>query len=392
MRHIHRAGTIGRLKKQQRELRRGRIAQRRRRGAERVARRTAVVYARLAIRGGSLQEEAARDLGISGRAMSRWMATWKKDRMQVRVLGRRTKWSAREKRNEIVAYLLREGAGTGLPVLRAQYPEVARSELIELQRRLRRIVRIRHRRAAFTLRWTRPGTVWAMDHETPPCAIDGKWPRLLLDRDLASSLQIGALPVAAEDAEGVVRALESHFRWHGTPLVMKNDNGPAFRAQMTKDLFRRHGVLQLFSPPRTPQYNGACEAGVGSIATRAHHHAAFCNRPGQWTADDVEAARRQANETARPWGWQGPTPLESWEGRTEIGEEERNLFQATYEAYVQQERCVRQIDPEAALDHWQQASIDRVAISRALVKHGYLEFRRRRVAPPIIRNKAVIIS
>jgi len=190
----------------------------------------------------------------------------------------------------------------------------------------------------------------------------------------------------------VVRALASHFRWHGTPLIVKNDNGSAYRAQMTKDLLRRHGVLQLFSPPRTPQYNGACEAGVGSIATRAHHHAAFFDRPGQWTADDVEAARRQANETARPWGWLGPSPLTVWEAKTPIGEEERRLFRASYEEYAQQERCMRQIDPQAKLDHWQQASIDRVAISRALVTHGYLEFRRRRVAPPITRQKVANIS
>ena len=391
MRHIARAEKIGRLKKRERELRRGRIAQRRRRGAERIARRSAVVYARLAMRGGSLQEGAARDLGIGGGTLGRWVARWKRDWMKVQALGRRTKWSERGQRNEIVGYLLREGPGTGLPVLRAQYPGVARSELIELQRRLRRILRVRYRRAAFTLRWTRPGAVWAMDHETPPSAIDGVWPRLLLDRDLASSMQIGALPVPGEDAEGVITALESHFRWHGAPLVVKDDNGPAYRSKKVKKFLRSHGVLPLFSPPRTPQYNGACEAGVGSIAARAHHHAAYCGRPGEWTADDVEAARRQANETARPWGWRGATPQEVWESRTPIGEAERRLFLASYEAYAQEERRVRTIDPQAELSHWQQASIDRVAISRALVEHGYLEYRRRLVAPPITRKRAVNI-
>ena len=94
----------------------------------------------------------------------------------------------------------------------------------------------------------------------------------------------------------------------------------------------------------------------------------------------------------RPWGWQGPTPLAVREERNPIGEEERRLFLPSYEEYARHERGVRHIDPQVELDHWQQASIDRVAISRALVEHGYLEFRRRQVAPPIIRKKAVNIS
>src|SRR5262249_49055184 len=67
----------------------------------------------------------------------------------------------------------------------------------------------------------------------------------------------------------------------------------------------RQEVGQLFSPPAWPQYNGSCEAGIGSIRTRTHHQSARRGFPGQWTCDDMEAARLQANELARPWGLTG---------------------------------------------------------------------------------------
>jgi hypothetical protein len=70
------------------------------------------------------------------------------------------------------------------------------------------------------------------------------------------------------------------------------------------------GTLQLLSPPGTPEYNGTCEAGIGSLKTRTHHEAARNDRPGEWTCDDVEGARMMDNETGRPWGVNGLTPKE----------------------------------------------------------------------------------
>jgi len=102
------------------------------------------------------------------------------------------------------------------------------------------------------------------------------------------------------------------------------------RAWETRGLLRRYGVLALYSPPETPQYNGSCEAGIGSIETRAHYIAAQHDRPGAWTADDVEQARPQANETARPQGTEGPTPDELWQWREPITQAERRSFTATY--------------------------------------------------------------
>ena len=66
-------------------------------------------------------------------------------------------------------------------------------------------------------------------------------------------------------------------------------------------------VQVLFSPAYTPRYNGAIEAGNGSLKTRTHHHAALHGRAGAWTCDAVEAARQEANTLAHPFGENGPT-------------------------------------------------------------------------------------
>ncbi len=83
-------------------------------------------------------------------------------------------------------------------------------------------------------------------------------------------------------------------------------------------LLDRWGVLRLFSPPRTPRYNGSCEAGIGSMKVRTHHQAALRGSPGEWTCDDAEAARRLNESRPRPWGSRGPTPSEAWEGRRPV--------------------------------------------------------------------------
>jgi hypothetical protein len=45
-----------------------------------------------------------------------------------------------------------------------------------------------------------------------------------------------------------------------------------------------------------------------------------------WTAQAVEAARRQANEFSRPWGYWGPTRHQRWAARQPITAEERASF------------------------------------------------------------------
>jgi len=55
----------------------------------------------------------------------------------------------------------------------------------------------------------------------------------------------------------------------------------------------------------------------------------------------------------------------------------------TGDCYRQEERTRRGIPDEAVLGGAAQASVDRVAISRALRRHGYLSATRRLVTPPI---------
>jgi transposase InsO family protein len=223
------------------------------------------------------------------------------------------------------------------------------------------------------LRWTHAGTVWAIDFAEPPLPIDG-YGRLLAVRDLASGYQLLWLPVPDESTTQAVLALEGLFREHGAPLVLKSDNGSAFIGEGLAAILERWQVWQLYSPPRMPRYNGSCEAGIGSMKTRTHHHAARHGRPGQWTCDDAEAARLEANQTARPWGVSGPTPGEDWLGRSPIGSAVRAAFAATVRTRQAEARLEQGLPADGPLPPLLQAAVTRAALRRSLAEHGLLEY------------------
>jgi len=150
------------------------------------------------------------------------------------------------------------------------------------------------------LRWHHVGAVWAVDYAEPPQPIDGRYAALVSVRDLASGKQLAWLPVPEATAEQAAAALESLFREHGPPLVLKSDNGSPFTAEQSVALLREWQVVPWFSPPYTPRYNGACEAGIGGLKVRTHPLAAQHGRPGRWNSEDVEAARRLADEEHYP--------------------------------------------------------------------------------------------
>src|SRR3954452_25084008 len=108
----------------------------------------------------------------------------------------------------------------------------------------------------------RPGAVWAADFSEPPQPVEG-YPRLLAVRDLASGWQLLWLPLPDESARTAADGPGSLFPEHGAPLVVKSDNGSAFLAGDREALLAGCGVWHLFSPPRTPRYNGSCEASIG---------------------------------------------------------------------------------------------------------------------------------
>ena len=147
----------------------------------------------------------------------------------------------------------------------------------------------------------------------------------------------------------------------------------------------------LFSPPGVPRYNGAIEAGIGSLKTRTEQHAARHGRPGQWNCDDVAAARLEANATVRPRGPSGPSPDELWAARSPIGAAER----ARFELEVERQRSATdaQGGPETnpTTDVSKRAR-ERQCLRRALEGLGYLMYTRRRIPLPIRKQKAAIIT
>jgi transposase InsO family protein len=173
--------------------------------------------------------------------------------------------------------------------------------------------------------------------------------------------------------------------------VIKSDNGSAFTALEMQAFLAQHQVLHLLSPEGTPAYNGSIEAGIGSVKTRTHYEAARHDHPGDWTCNDIEAARCQANAMARPHGPPTPTPDEAWACRIPLIPLHRACLRSSYEDHVRRERQHRGLDSSPLNDRdW--ASIDRIAIGRALIDRDFLLVRRRRISPPFIRRQIAEIS
>ena len=189
-------------------------------------------------------------------------------------------------------------------------------------------------------------------------------------------LRAGWLPTEDARAATAIAAIQDLFRTHGRPLVLKSDNGSPFIAAGFRSEMGCHGVWQLFSPPAWPRYNGSCEAGIGSMKARTHHQSVRRGFPGQWTCDDLEAARRQANELVRPWGHHGPTPVQAWQSRKPISGKERQKFVRTVRA------CVQQHEMHGASNRLQRERLQREALAQALVRHGLLKYTSESVPTP----------
>ncbi len=262
----------------------------------------AVAFSRWARLRGVTPEAAATRLGLRPGTLQQWCRRWREDRLCVEGRGRRAARGDVHSRNLVIAVFHLLGSGVGVPTLRQFFPWIARRELEELVRRCRVVWRRRGRRLCHVLRWKRAGTVWAMGFAEPPTPVDGQYRMILAVRDLGSGRLLASLPAAEKSAVVVRDALTALIKEHGAPLVLKHDNESAFLSEEVDGLLSMWGIVRLPSPPATPSYNGACEAGIGGLKVRAHHESARNGRPGEWTCDDVEVARLQANETARPWG------------------------------------------------------------------------------------------
>jgi len=286
-------------------------------------------------------------------------------------------------RNQVVQLLCLTGPSVGTPMLQANFPTMPRSEVKDMLCRYRHVWQYQNQRLIHRLRWHHPGTVWAVDHLQPDRPIDGIYPYAISIRDLASHYQLAWQPVPDVGAESTTTVLASLFWEHGPPLVLKSDNGPGFIAAETGCLLATWGILHLRSPPVTPQYNGSCEAAGGSHKRMTNDQAALAAHPERWTSGDLQRSRMIRNYLDRPWGHRGPTPEQVWKTRQTTTPTQRSQLNATVHRYRQEERTQRGIPDEAVLGGAAQASVDRVAISRALRRHGYLSATRRLVTPSV---------
>lgn len=331
-------------------------------------------------------------LQLAPRTLHHWCDDFRIEQPGIHLLGRPTLRSQRAERMEVLAVLDELGPATSVATLRDSFRAMSRAELDDLLKRYRRVWRKRHQHAPHILDWSIPGTVWAMDFSEARQCIDGIYPYLFAVRDLASGHQLLWLPVRSLSADEAIQALHGLFVSHGAPLVMKTDNGPAFIAETMQDFFWLFGVNSLFSPPHTPRYNGAIEAGIGSLKIRTERHATLYGHPGYWTLDDVEAARLEANATARPQGPTGPTPDRLWEERPPITPDQRSAFQRTVKCQREQVNIKEGIRPEVEISSAEERRLQREAIRRALGEHEYLLFSRRRIPLPITQQKSANIT
>jgi putative transposase len=363
-----------------------------RRRREQDARKRAVAFARWARRRSLPQPHAAWLLGLSPRTLGRWDRQWNADHLAPHPLGRPRRLAGPLRCLQVLHCIHDAGPTLGLPALRAQFPLLARSQLVELQQAGRDRWLEDHAIFADTLQWLVPGSVWATDFSHSPVPIDVDTRDVLAVRDLASHNQLLLLPTPRADALTAAGALEHLFTACGPPLVLKDDNGSPFIAEIFEHILARWGVIQLLSPKYYPQYNGSTEAGFGPSKTRIFFEAARHGRFDHWISDDAEAARLLANCASRPWGSAGPTPQQAWDARPPIPPLQRQAFGQSVADHTRIVRLELGLAPDQPLDRTARATVAREAVGRALEGLGYLQRRRRRITPPFKLSFSAIFS
>jgi transposase InsO family protein len=337
---------------------------------------------------GQTLEQCGHLLHLPPRRLRLWDYERRSERHLVAPVGRPAVRSPLPVRQAMLALLQLTGPGLGTPSLGEAFPGVPRRELADLLARYRAVCRRRHRAWQRVLHWQTPGRVWAADFTEAPCVGAGTTgPYVLAVRDLASGVMLAWQPLPAMTEEVARAALAGLFSLHGVPLVLKIDNGSAFRAARLQEYLEVNGVIPLYSPPACPGYNGAIGAAIGSLKTRTEGHAARQGRSGRWERADLAAAQAEAN-ASHPRRLNGRTPNAMWDARTPIRDVERVVFALTVERQRLQARTQLGIRVEETLDHWRASAVDRQATERALVEHDYLLFTRRRL-PLRIRGRKV---
>ena len=269
------------------------------------------------------------------------------------------------------------GPDVGLPALRELLPGTSRAALERHLRGYRKAHRGRRSSILYSLSWTRPGSVWAADLSHPPRRLDGGARALLAVRDLASGYTVAWCALPRGSGEEVETAMRRLFRRHGAPLVLKTDNGSCFVSDVHRDLLDHFDVTPLRSPRAWPQYNGACEAGIGALRESTEIVAAQRDEVRTWTLESLEEARERMN--GRPRSSKGRrTAAALWAGRPKL-RRHRRAFQQ--ELRLRAERAG--LLPKGSARR--RARRRRKAIEGALRRCGLLRIRRRVVRARCLR-------
>jgi transposase InsO family protein len=341
-----------------------------RRAAEQSARYQVVGACQAVTTCGAAVVQVTRRLALSERTVRRWRRSSDLDRVLPR--GRPPQCAPRDDRNQVYQFLKERGASTPLVAVRAAFPTLRRSDLVDLVRRFRRVTRRRAARYQSRLEWRRPGAVWATDFKERREPLEGRYGWILAVKDLGSRCQLAWQPLVEATAEAVREIYVRLFEEHGPPLVLKSDNGGQFKADETKALLAQYAVVPLYSPKRHPQYNGGIERANGQLAGYQEALAQFRQRPAGPTYADAQGALELANELARPAGWRGPTARQLWDERAPLTPAERAAFLTT----VAEQRIVARTDWNFAADepltHYPAAAVDRRAVRDALLAHDLL--------------------
>jgi hypothetical protein len=188
-------------------------------------------------------------------------------------------------------------------------------------------------------------------------------------RDLSSRNTVEYLALRRGTGPGVLAVLKRLFLRFGAPLVLKSDNGSCFVAAGVRGLLARFGVVHLRSPRAWPQYNGACEAGIGLLRALSDAAAASRGDPDSWTMEDLEEARARANDLVRRGDGPRATARELWKRRKRPTRTDRRRFR------VALDRELRQLAKRDPAPRRHRARIRRKAIQQVLVDLGHLEVR-----------------
>ncbi len=285
------------------------------------------------------------------------------------------------------------GPGLGARDLKRDYPDASWRTCLAITQQCRADLRDLLRSCcAATCLWTAPGTVWAADVWQPDAPIDGQFRYVLDVRDLASGFLVASEPLERATADDVGTVLDRLYRQFGAPLVCKTDNGSEFTGAGSWEVHHRHGVEQLLSPVELPSYNGACEAGHGSIRHRAELLARRDGRSGDWSLNHLAGARDWANDLVED---RRPVPAsQRFAHRARVSPEQRLAFRRAVLAHKDR-RCA-QLRRHAASDRQPHSiaspSITRPAIATTLRDLGYLTHRSVPIRQPIPWLKTGSIS